>query len=338
MKAFITGVSGQDGSLLARYLLNRGYHVTGGYRRGLGKLWRLQHLGLIDKISLVDYEIGNSEDLAFFLRDSKFTEIYHFARVSRTSDSFHHPRSTVNTNLNGVMEILEAARLGQLDSKIFIAGSSEIFGSYQGDNSRNERSTVLPSNPYGVAHSASKFLCDIYRNIHSLSIYYGMLFNHESYLRDSIFVTKKLATEFFEVFSGDREYIEIGNFETSRDWGLATEFVRAMYEIMQKGEPGNYVFGTGKLHTLKELISALGDLFGFQLVYELADGLWEGRDARTGKLMVKTNPRYLRPFDTPGTTGDSKLLKQITGINFTSDVSALARCLIDPNLTNEFAK
>jgi GDPmannose 4,6-dehydratase len=329
MKAFITGITGQDGSLLAHFLIKNGYSVTGGYRRGLGKLWRLQQLDILDQITLVDYEIGNSEDLAFYLRKAQFSEIYHLAGISRTSDSFHHPRSTVNTNLNGVIEILEAARLSQLESKIFIAGSSEIFGSSQGENIKDESSIIRPSNPYGVAHSASKFLSDIYREVHSLAIYYGILFNHESFLRDSIFITKKLAQEFGQIANGDREFIEIGNFNTSRDWGLATEFVQAMHSVMQFGKPGAYVFGTGKLHSLKELISAIGSLYGFEVEFIQSKGEWKAIDVGTGRILVKTHSRYLRPFDTPGIAGNPKLLEESTGHRFTSDIQLIAKSLVD---------
>lgn len=327
MKAFITGVTGQDGALMAKNLLRIGYEVVGGYRRGNAKLWRLEELGISRELKLIDYEIGNGENLSYLLREEEFDEIYHFAGISRTSDSFHHPTSILNTNVNGVLELLEAARLWKLHGKIFIAGSSEIFTATPDGIPRNELSGIGPKNPYGVSHASTKYLSDIYRDVYGLPIYYGILFNHESYLRDSIFVTKKLTTEFAELRSGSRSHIEIGNFESYRDWGLAEDYVVAINDLLRKGEQGNYVFATGVLNSLKDLIFHVAQLYGFTIEFSLREGLWSGKDTRTGKVLIYSNPKYFRPVDTPGLVGDPSKLYKVIDMRFSGDIEVIARSI-----------
>jgi len=337
MKIFITGVTGQDGSLTAKLLSELGHDVYGGYRRGIGKLWRLEHLNLLSKIKLVDYEIGNGEDLAFYLAESRFDQIYHFAGFSRTSDSFTHPKSIVNTNITGVLELLEAARLGKLTAKIFICGSSEIFAQTEEGCTLNETSQLGPANPYGVSLASAKFMSNIYRNVHGLNIFYGILFNHESFLRDSIFISKKLAMGFDELSKGEKEILEIGNLNTVRDWGLAHEFVAAMVDLLQDGIPGDYIFATGKLHTLTDLVFAFANLYGFNLDLISKNGQYEFVDVNTGQALIRSNSRYLRPVDTRGQAGDPTKLFTSIGRTFSTDLNALAKIVAGKgNTTNPF--
>lgn len=325
MKIFITGVTGQDGSLAAKLLTELGHDVYGGYRRGIGKLWRLEHLNLLSKINLVDYEIGNGEDLAFYLAESQFDQIYHFAGFSRTFDSFTHPKSIVNTNVTGVMELLEAARLAKLKAKIFISGSSEIFASYGDCTKLSETSQIEPTNPYGVSQVSAKFLSNIYRKVHGLNVFFGILFNHESYFRDSIFISKKLAVGFDQILKGERETIEIGNLNTVRDWGLAHEFVGAMVDLLQLGLPGDYVFATGKLHSLTELVFSFASLYGFDLEFIAHNEKGEFVNTDTGKILIHSNTRYIRPVETLGRAGDATKLFDTIGRTFSTDLNTLAR-------------
>ena len=324
-KVFITGVTGQDGSLLAKKMLDEGWQVFGGYRRGFGKLWRLDTLKITDKVNLIDYEIGNGQELTHILKKHNFRQIYHLAGFSRTYDSFNHPGTYMNVNTTGVLEILEACRLEKLDAKIFIAGSSEIFSDVIEDELLDENSLMEPLNPYGVSHVAIRHLVRIYRNFYKLPIIYGILFNHESFLRDSIFITKKIGQFFANAKNNHKVQLEIGNFDAKRDWGVAMEFVHAMHELMLKEDFDDFVFATGKTHSVHQLISAFASENGIETEFKIIDGVQTCFDSKNGRILIKSSEKYLRGSDNQGRAGNSDKLSNKTGIKFTSNINDVVK-------------
>jgi GDPmannose 4,6-dehydratase len=332
-KIFVTGVTGQDGTILAKALIQKNYKVVGGYRRGQGKLWRHDIVQMPKNIELVEYEIGNGQELISLLQKNRFDEIYHFAGYSLTEDSFKYPKTTFETNFFGVLELLEAVRIAGLDCKIFIAGSSEIFGSTNNaDEVYDENSTLKPSNPYGVAHSASKLICDLYRTAYQQKIFYGILFNHESYLRDSIFLTKKLAIGFKKIKNGEIDSIEIGSFESKRDWGSAQEFIDNIIKLMDTSKYGDYIFASGVLHSVQDIVREFAYYYGFNPSFELVNGQILCRDASSGKVLVKSANQYLRKIDTIGKKGSTKKLAKTIEMTISSDISKLVKEIIEPRI------
>jgi GDPmannose 4,6-dehydratase len=313
-KALITGITGQDGSLLANNLLNEGFKVSGTFRRGsANNLWRLEELGILDRIELFEHTFGiDSTELAKILR-KKYEYIFHLAGDSFTQDSFRHPHRTLNTNLIGGLELMENLLEFSKDSKTFIACSSEIFGFQSEPNMFvNEDSNRNPLNPYGVAHSAILDLSRIFRNTYSQFISVGILFNHESEYRGVQFLTRKLSKGLSSIKNGSNLVIEIGNFDSSRDWGSAREFVEAFKMILDDSEPNDFIIATGKSVSVRQVIVMCCDALGFEPEFS-GKGVNETCiDRKSGRTLIKSSPKFFRAVDTPCLIGDvSKIQDRI---------------------------
>jgi GDPmannose 4,6-dehydratase len=332
-KIFITGVSGQDGTLMAKKQLSLGNHVIGGYREGPDKLWRHDLLEISGQIQLVDYEIGNFDKLSSLFDNFIFDEIYHFAGYSLAEDSLKIPKQAIETNLFGVLELLELIKNYSVSTKIFISGSSEIFGNNQNIGEiYNEDSVLNPNNFYGISHAASKMLCDLYRTLYGLKIFYGILFNHESALRNANFLTKKLALGFEKLKKGDIEFIEIGNFDSCRDWGSATDYIEAMVKLMSTAEYGNYIISTGQVHSVKDLVSTFASCYGYQPYFEMVNGQMACRDKLTNKVLVRSTKHFMRKNESLGKIGSNLKLKRVINFSPKSDIAGLVSELINLNL------
>jgi GDPmannose 4,6-dehydratase len=295
-RALITGVTGQDGSYLAKFLLEKGYNVFGTYRRlSTPNFWRLQYLNIFDDIDLVPIDLVDSSSIIEAIEMSKPDEIYHLAAQSFVGASFGQPLGAGEITGLGVTRVLEAIRLINSKIKFYNASTSELFG----NNSREIQSTETPfepASPYAAAKLYGHWITRIYREAYKIFACNGILFNHESPLRGLEFVTRKISNLVAQISLGLADELGLGNMEAKRDWGYAPEFVESMWLILQHDKPDDYVIATGESHSVREFA---------ELAFKIA-----GLDY---KKYVKTNERFSRPLDVGILRGDYSKAQKILG-------------------------
>lgn len=292
--AFISGITGQDGALLAEHLLRLGYEVCGSSRapKDPERSWRLRRLGIADRIKLVASDVSKSHLLDQFHPD----ELYNLEGQSSVASSFNTPHDTIASNGLSTLDWLEAVRLFDKDVKFYQASSAEIFGASK-DFSRGEASPLHPRSPYAVSKLFSHFMTVNYRESYQIFAACGILFNHESALRGQQFVTQKIATAAAKWKRAPGTVLSMGNIHVQRDWGHAKDFVRGMHAILQHPTPDDFVLATGVLHSVQDFINCAFRCIGVDLCWE-GQGLDEKAfDRATGKLCVNIDPSFYRPSD-----------------------------------------
>lgn len=253
MKAFITGITGQDGSYLSELLIEKGYEVHGMVRRiSQPNLSNLHNV--IDKIKLHTGDMTDANSLFRILNDVRPDEIYNFAAMSQVRDSYDHPDVTQDINCNGLMRILEAVRTLGIDCKIYQACSSEMFGKVM-EVPQTEKTPFYPRSPYGASKVAAYNQSRIWREAYGMKIYCGILFNHESPRRGEAFLSRKVCKAVAEIVNGTRDKLVLGNLDAKRDWGYAKEYVEWIWRIMQHDTPDDFVIATGETHSVKEFVA-----------------------------------------------------------------------------------
>jgi GDPmannose 4,6-dehydratase len=279
-RALITGITGQDGSYLAKFLLDKGYEVYGAYRRlSTPNFWRLQYLNIFEKLSLIPADLVDSASMVEAIKVSEPDEIYHLAAQSFVGASFEQPIGTGNITGLGVARILEAMRQINPDIKFYQASTSELYG--RGNNMpQNEDTPFRPASPYSATKLYGYWLTKIYREGYGLFACNGILFNHESPLRGLEFVTRKISNSVAKISLGMEKELKLGNLKSKRDWGYAPEYVKSMWLMLQKKEPDDYVIATNETHTIKEFAEK-----AFEVV---------GLDSQD---YVHRDKRFLRPLD-----------------------------------------
>lgn len=304
-KAFISGITGQDGAHLSKHLLDAGIQVFGSFRRdSYHKTWRLDELGITEDITFVDAQLNEPMNLANILTEIKPNLIFHLAGISYVSDSFIYPTSAIEANTIGTLNLLEAARISCKDAKIFFASSSEIFGTNPAGSILNENSIANPINPYGVSKLAATQLVKIYRNNHKMNCYSGILFNHEGPFRSRQFVTRKITFNLARLKVTGGMSVELGNLDASRDWGLAENYTLAMLNLLNSENVKDMVFATGKLNSVREFLSLASEAVGFEPVFD-GEGINEVCfDRKTGSKIAVVSKKYYRPHDTKNLRGD----------------------------------
>lgn len=332
-KVLITGITGQDGALLARLLINQGKNVFGTFRKtSSGNFWRIEELGLIGSINLIEYQIGQGQALMELVHNNKFDQIYHLAGDSMTSDSLLHPYQTMNTNIQGLLEVLESVKRGSKDSKVFVAASSEVFDNEnlleENEFKVHEGSKKSPRNPYGVSSMSNMALVEVYRKQFELKISCGILFNHESIFRGDAFITKKITKGFSNIKFNSGPTLMIGDFGSTRDWGSAEDYVRAMNLMLEQNLFEDFVIATGKLHTVRQILEIASDAFGFKTVFE-GNGINETLiDINSGKVLAKIDEKFLRKHDSSYISGDSTKFQKLSSwrseVSFQEIISAMS--------------
>lgn len=252
MIAFITGITGQDGSYLSELLLEKGYEVHGMVRRisqpNLSNL-----VNVIDQVKLHTGDMIDATSIFRIINEVKPDEIYNFAAMSQVRDSYDHPDVTQDINCNGLMRIMESVRALELDCKIYQACSSEMFGKVQ-ETPQTERTPFYPRSPYGASKVAAYNQARIWREAYGMKIYCGILFNHESPRRGQAFLSRKVCKAVGEIVRGERKKLFLGNLDAKRDWGYAKEYAEWIYRIMQHDTPDDFVIATGETHSVKEFV------------------------------------------------------------------------------------
>lgn len=281
MRALITGISGQDGAYLAKFLLGKGYDVFGLKRRlSTPNLWRLDVLGITDKVTLIDGDMVDMSSLHGALDKSQPDEIYNLAAQSFVPTSFESPISTFDVNAKGVLNLLESIRLSGRNIKFYQASTSEMFGLVNVE-SQDESTPFHPRSPYGVSKVAAHYATINYREAYGMHACCGILFNHESPLRGEEFVTRKVTEAVKRIKQGKQDKLLLGNLDAKRDWGHAEDYVKAMWLMLQNA-PDEYVIATGKTYSVREFVSRSFDTVG--LDYH--------------DYVIK-DERYMRPSDVP---------------------------------------
>jgi len=288
--ALITGITGQDGAYLAKFLLDKGYKVYGTYRRlSTPNFWRLEYLNVFDKVNLIPADLSDTGSLVEALKISEPDEVYHLAAQSFVEASFETPVATGDMTGLTVTRILEAIRQNRSDVKFYFAATSEMFGKAGLITNRplREDDFFHPMSPYAAAKLYGYWITKIYREGYNIFAVNGILFNHESPLRGLEFVTRKVANEVAKISLGLSKDLRLGNLNAKRDWGYAPEYVESMWLMLQKKEPDDYVIATGESHSVKDLV---------EKAFKVVD-----LDYRE---YVKVDKRFLRPLDVACLCGD----------------------------------
>lgn len=295
-KALITGITGQDGAYLAKFLLGKGYQVFGTYRRlSTPNFWRLQYLGIFDEVNLIPADLVDASSLVEAIKISEPDEIYHLAAQSFVGASFEQPVGAGEITGLGVTRLLEAIRQINPKLKLYQASTSELFGRGNID-SQMEATPLRPASPYAAAKLYGYWITKIYREGYGIFACNGILFNHESALRGLEFVTRKVSNAVAKIVLGLEEELRLGNLEAKRDWGYAPEYVESMWLMLQQNEPDDYVVATNEAHSVKEFV---------EQAFRVVNLDWQ--------KYVKVDERFLRPLDTDFLQGDYSKAKQKLG-------------------------
>ena len=327
--AIITGVTGQDGSYLAKLLLEKGYNVLGAARRSASvNLWRLDFHGIRDKVKLIPLELLEASNIAKVISDHKPDEFFNLAAQSFGAASFDMPLYTADADGLAVLRILEAIRQYSPETRFYQASTSEMFGKVQ-EIPQKESTPFYPRSPYGVAKLYGHWITVNYRESYGMHASSGILFNHESPLRGLEFVTRKITAGLANVKHGHQSHIELGNMDAKRDWGFAGDFVEGMWRMLQQPEGGDYVLATNETHTVRKFVELAGSALGMNIEWHGEEVNEVGTDTKTGKAVVKINPQFYRPAEVELLIGDPQKAQDALGwkrqMSFEGLVEAMAK-------------
>jgi len=295
-RALISGITGQDGSYLAKFLLDKGYEVYGTYRRlSTPNFWRLQYLDVFDKVHLVPVDLIDTTSVIESVRVSEPDELYHLAAQSFVGASFEQPIGTGNVTGVGVIRFLEAVRQINPGIKFYQASTSELYGK-NSPAPQSEGTPFRPSSPYAMAKLYGFWATRIYREAYNIFACNGILFNHESPLRGLEFVTRKITNSVAKIALGIENELVLGNMDAKRDWGYAPEYVECMWMMLQQDEPDDFVIATNETHSVRELVEAAFNAGGLD---------WQDH--------VKTDKRFFRPLDVNLLQGNYAKAKETLG-------------------------
>lgn len=316
-KAIITGVTGQDGSYLAEFLLEKNYEVYGVIRRAsVENTERIQHLIDDNKITIVNADMTDSSSLIRLVHDIQPDEIYNLAAQSHVQVSFEVPEYSGDVDALGVLRILEAVHINGLDrhTRIYQASTSELFGKVE-EVPQSEKTPFHPYSPYAVAKLYGFWMIRQYREAYNMYAANGILFNHESERRGENFVTRKITIAAARIAEGLQDHLELGNMDSKRDWGYARDYVKCMWLILQQDKPDDYVVATGEQHTVQEFVNVAFKENGIELVWKGEGKDKKAFDKETGRMLVCTNEKWYRPTDVVDLLGDPSKAKSVLGWN-----------------------
>ncbi|AOY60115.1 GDP-mannose 4,6-dehydratase [Desulfococcus multivorans] len=338
-KALITGITGQDGAYLAEFLLEKNYEVHGIKRRASSfNTARVDHI----------YQDAHEEGVRFFMHYGDLTdatnliriiqeiqpdEIYNLAAQSHVKVSFETPEYTANTDALGTLRLLEAIRILGLEKKtrIYQASTSEMYGKVQ-EIPQTETTPFYPRSPYGAAKVYAYWITVNYREAYNIYACNGILFNHESPIRGETFVTRKITRAVARIKLGLQDKLYLGNLDAKRDWGFAGDYVRLMWMMLQQDTPDDYVIATGETHAVREFVEKAFTAAGFDIGWA-GEGVNEvGRDAATGRVLVRIDPRYFRPTEVDFLLGDPSKAREKLGWEPRVSFDELVRMMVAADL------
>lgn len=326
-KAFVTGVTGQDGAYLAKLLLEKGYEVFGGVRRSSHpETARLQQLGIENDVQLKELDLSEINNISRLVRDTPVDEFYNLAAQSFVGSSWDQPIYAADINGLGVVRLLDSLRTYHPETRFYQASTSEMYGLVQ-EVPQSETTRLYPRSPYGVAKVYGHYITMNYResfNMHSSS---GILFNHESPLRGMEFVTRKITHGLAEQAHGKDQPIQLGNLDAKRDWGFAGDYVEGMWRMLQQDKADDYVLATGETTPIRDFVSFAANALDFEMEWT-GEGLNEvGRDKKSGRTLVTINEKFYRPAEVDLLLGDSTKARTKLGWEPKVDVRQLAEMM-----------
>ena len=331
-RAFITGIAGQDGAYLSKLLLEKGYHVCGGFRGAVSTdMWRLRELGVEREVELVPFELLEYSNIHRTLEKLRPDEVYNLAAQSFVSTSFEQPILTTNLNAIGVLNVLEALRTTNPACRFYQASTSEMFGRTS-EPLQTEMTKFHPRSPYGVAKLFGYWITVNYREAYGLHASNGILFNHDSPLRGAEFVTRKITASLVRISLGLQQQLLLGNTRAVRDWGFAGDYVDAMWRMLQQATGDDYVVATGHAHSVEDFVDAAAARLQIPLRWR-GDGLErEALDARSGAVIVKVDPRFFRPAEIDATSGDAAKARRALDWTPTTSFEQLVTMMVEADL------
>lgn len=337
-KAFITGITGQDGSYLTELLLQKGYEVHGMIRRASTfNTKRIDHL-------FEDNEIGNkklylqygdltdSSNINRLLEKIKPDEIYNLGAQSHVKVSFEVPEYTVQSDAVGALRILDAIKETKIRTRYYQASTSELFGGIPGTAPQNEATPFYPKSPYGAAKLYAHWITVNYREAYEIFACNGILFNHESPRRGETFVTRKITRAVASIIAGKQDKLILGNLDAKRDWGYAGDYVEAMWLMLQQDKPKDYVIATGETHTVREFVELSFKEVGIDMEWKGRGADEKGYDKKTGKLLVNIDPKYFRPTEVEFLLGDPQRAERELKWHRKVEFRGLVRMMVDADL------
>jgi len=313
--ALITGISGQDGGYLARFLLGKGYHVSGLLaRRSSDSLWRLRELGILDEVRCIDGDLGDISSIERALEVSEATEVYNLGAQSFVATSWQQPILTAQVTGVGALHVLEAIRRHDPKLRFYQASTSEMFGLIQGER-QDEATPFHPRSPYGVAKLFAHWTTVNYRESFAIHASSGILFNHESPLRGIEFVTRKVTDAVARIKLGKQSELRLGNIDAKRDWGFAGDYVEAMWLMLQQDKPDDYVIATGRTTTVRDMCKIAFDHVGLDY-----------------RKFVVIDPKFFRPAEVDVLLGNPAKANAALGWRAKTDVASLIQMMVDADL------
>lgn len=337
-KAFITGITGQDGSYLTEFLLRKGYEVHGLIRRASSfNTKRIDHLfndPLVgnERLFLYHGDMTDSSNLNRLIERIKPEEIYNLAAQSHVQVSFEAPEYTVETDAVGTLRLLDAIRNIGVKTKFYQASTSELFGGIPETAPQSEKTPFYPRSPYAAAKLYAYWITVNYREGYDMFACNGVLFNHESPRRGETFVTRKITRAVANIVAGRQDRLSLGNLNAKRDWGYAGDYVEAMWLMLQNSKPLDYVIATGETHTVREFTQMAFQEVGIALEWRGSSVEEKGYDTDTGKILVDVNPRYFRPTEVELLWGDPSKAETELGWARRVDFKHLVHMMVEADL------
>ncbi len=336
--ALITGITGQDGAYLARFLLEKGYTVHGIKRRSssfnTSRIDPLYQDPSIESRNFILHhgDMTDSSSLVRIIEESKPDEIYNLAAQSHVAVSFEEPEYTAESDGVGVLRLLEAVRILGMEktTKIYQASTSEMFGEVQ-ETPQKETTPFYPRSPYGAAKVYAYWITVNYRESYNMFACNGILFNHESPMRGETFVTRKITRALARIKLGVQDSLHLGNMNALRDWGHARDYVEAMWLMLQQDTPDDFVIATGEQHSVREFVMLAAEEIGMKIRFE-GEGVDEKGYDESGNVVVVVNPRYFRPCEVETLLGDPTKAKKIMGWEPRTSFSELVKDMAQSDL------
>ncbi|MBC7605287.1 MAG: GDP-mannose 4,6-dehydratase [Ramlibacter sp.] len=332
--AIITGITGQDGAYLAELLLSKDYKVYGTYRRTSSvNFWRIEELGIQSNpnLHLVEYDLTDLGASVRLLQTTGATEVYNLAAQSFVGVSFDQPLATAAITGMGVLNLLEAIRIVSTDIRFYQASTSEMFGLVQAVP-QVESTPFYPRSPYGVAKLFAHWMTVNYRESYGIFGASGILFNHESPLRGREFVTRKITDSFAKLRMGKLDVLELGNMDAKRDWGFAKEYVEGMWRMLQADKPDTYVLATNRTETVRDFVCLAAQAAGFDVAFEGSAEHEIGVDRKTGKTLVRVNPKFYRPAEVELLIGNPEKARRDLGWSPTTSLEQLCQMMVEADI------
>lgn len=328
-RAFITGVTGQDGSYLAELLLEKDYEVHAILRRSsVFTTGRIDHIMNHPRFKTYSGDLTDSSNLHTLLQKCKPHEVYNLGAQSHVAISFEVPEYTAEVDSLGTIRLLNAIKDIGLETRYYQASTSELFGGLPGTAPQNEKTPFYPRSPYGAAKLYAYWITVNYREAYNLFACNGILFNHESPRRGETFVTKKITKAAAKIKKGEQEVLSLGNLDAERDWGYAKEYVEAMWMMLQADKPVDYVVATGQKTTVRRFVELAFAETGVKIAWK-GKGVDEvGIDVETGKTRVKIDPRYFRPTEVDLLQGDASLIAKDLGWRPKTSIEELVKIMV----------